>query len=112
MKRKGVKAKSKDDLFNKISEIWQTIDMEYIHKLVESMPCRIQAVIDVTPNINAIATKNYCVFFNSLRINFFHKFVHIYSSLKLYINLIYIKYGFFIPIEHIILIFLHKYSQI
>ena len=45
IKRKGFKATSKDNLFDKITQIWNTIPMETLQKLVESMPERIQAVI-------------------------------------------------------------------
>lgn len=45
MKRKGFKATSRDNLFQRITEIWQSIPVETLKKLVESMPERVQAVI-------------------------------------------------------------------
>ena len=45
-KRKGFRATSKDDLFEKIREIRQSIPTETLNNLVECMPRRIQAVID------------------------------------------------------------------
>lgn len=45
MKRKGIKALSAEDLFQKVSKIWREISTETLNKLVESMPRRIEAVI-------------------------------------------------------------------
>lgn len=45
-KRKGFKATSKDNLFDKVREIWTSIPLNTLKTLVESMPTRVQAVIE------------------------------------------------------------------
>ena len=45
-KRRGFKITSKDDLLNKIKEIWEQLPLETLQTLVESMPARMQAVIE------------------------------------------------------------------
>jgi len=46
LKRRGFKATSKEDLFNKIKSIWKSLDLATLKNLIESMPRRIQAVIE------------------------------------------------------------------
>ena len=45
-KRIGVKATSADDLFQKVTNIWNEIPITTLKTLIESMPRRVQAVID------------------------------------------------------------------
>ena len=42
---KNVKTANLDDLFHKLTEIWNGIDVSYLYTLVESMPRRCKAVI-------------------------------------------------------------------
>lgn len=45
-KRKSIKATSKEDLMNKVRQIWNETSLQTLQKLVESMPERIKAVIE------------------------------------------------------------------
>ena len=45
-KMKKIKASNETDLFDKVKQIWQTLSIDILKKLVESMPHRIQAVIE------------------------------------------------------------------
>lgn len=45
-KMRGVKPRNLNELFEKLTEIWKSMDINYLQKLIDSMPQRCQAVID------------------------------------------------------------------